>query len=128
MPSRSRGAPPAKQLSRHQRGLDHGHEVNRGRLMTRHVDGRRCWWCNKPMFRDPAKNWDRKPLHADHTRTRARYGIGNTHADRLLHDTCNKQRGNGDHDDERPALIHLAAPILAHDVDLGPLAMGWPWT
>lgn len=98
--------------------------------MNRHVNGKPCWWCGKPMFKDAdkQKNWDGLALHADHSKSRATYGIGRTHADRLLHDTCNKQRGKGDHDDQRPALLAITTNQPTNPDDLGPLVMGWPWT
>lgn len=55
------------------------------------------------MYIDKAKNWDTKPLAADHTHARA---YGGTKADRLLHFTCNSQRGAGDNDENRPARIY----------------------
>jgi hypothetical protein len=42
-------------------------------------------------------------------------------ADRLLHGLCNKQRGDGSHDDQRPALQLVRQPS-----NLGDLVMGWP--
>lgn len=132
MPSRSRGGPkaPAERraasLTTTQRGLGHDHRQNRERLLTRHVDGRRCWWCAKPMFKDAKRNWDGFALEADHTKGRARFGPGKTRADRLLHKTCNIQRGDGTKDHERPALVGTVDTSVL-DTDLGPLAMGWPW-
>jgi hypothetical protein len=129
MPDRSgRGRQPTsgKQRTNRERGLGWEHAQNRERLLRRHVDGKPCWWCGAPMFRDASKNPDREPLHADHTLARSR---GGTTADRLLHATCNRTRGNGDHDDQRPALIaHTAAQTHtdAANHDLGPLAMPWP--
>jgi hypothetical protein len=92
----------------------------RARLLRRHVDGRPCWWCGQPMHRDAQRNWDGRALHADHTKPRSR---GGTTADRLLHDTCNTQRGDGTRDHLRPAAS--GAPADTHP-DLGPLAMNWP--
>lgn len=77
------------------------------------------------MFKAKDKNWDKHPLEADHTRARSRYG--KTRADRLLHKTCNIQRGDGTHDDERPALGLQRVDVTQLDEGLGPLAMGWPW-
>jgi hypothetical protein len=133
MPSRSRGAPrptplpgARRQRSRAQTGLDHQHDLNRGRLMVRHTDGRRCWWCGRPMYKDPKRNFDGHPLEADHSKSRSRYGAGNTHADRLLHKKCNIQRGDGTHDDQRPTLLALTtAPQPTQGAT--PLAIGWPW-
>lgn len=73
-------------------------------MLLRHVDGTPCWWDARPMYRDPKRNWDGKPLHADHSRTRAVHGTSGNQADRLMHDTCNKQRGDGSRDHLRPAL------------------------
>lgn len=55
------------------------------------------------MTKDPAGNWDTKPLAADHTLARAN---GGTMADRLLHSTCNAQRGAGDWDNQRPVVTN----------------------
>jgi hypothetical protein len=65
------------------------------------------------MHAEPQHNWDREPLHADHTTARSK---GGKHAERLLHATCNRQRGNGSRDHLRPAatddlLGHTAMPI-----------------
>lgn len=81
------------------------------------------------MYRDPFRNWDRKPLHADHSKTIARHGIGRTNADRLLHDLCNKQRGDGSRDDQRPALTNADPATLGTGVceGLGELTyFDWP--
>lgn len=78
------------------------------------------------MYRDPFRNWDRKPLHADHSKTIARHGIGRTNADRLLHETCNKQRGDGSRDDQRPALTNTDPAALGPDEGLGELVY-FPW-
>jgi hypothetical protein len=77
------------------------------------------------MYRDPKKNWDRKALHADHSKSRSRHGKTNNAANRLMHDTCNKQRGNGARDHLRPALQHHGNGD--HDpAGLGDLALEWP--
>jgi hypothetical protein len=44
------------------------------------------------MYRDPARNPDGLPLHADHETARAH---GGKQADRLLLATCNMSRGDG---------------------------------
>ena len=106
------------------RGLGHHHQQHRSRLMLRHVDGTPCWWCGAKMWRDPARNYDRRPLHADHSRSRSMYGLGNTVADRLLHASCNEQRGDGSRDDQRPALT--GDRPREHDPDLGELTY-FPW-
>ncbi|WP_182612085.1 MULTISPECIES: hypothetical protein [unclassified Dietzia] len=87
-----------------QRGLGHTHRRNRAGLLAQLHDGTPCWWCGRGMYREPANNPDGRALHADHTRARSK---GNTAgaADRLLHDLCNKQRGDGSRDHRRPALL-----------------------
>lgn len=80
------------------------------------------------MFKDILRNWDRKKLAADHSIPRA---TGGMRADRLLHDTCNKQRGDGRRDDRRPAVTgqhprdRKAYGAMATPVDVGALAMDW---
>lgn len=84
------------------------------------------------MYRDRTKNPDYDPhamrsdgkpdtssgtLHGDHSHGKQNGGV----ADRLLHGLCNKQRGDGSRDDERPALHQIQ-----HVSNLGELAMGWP--
>lgn len=107
------------------RGLGWNHQQNAARLHRTHTDGTPCWWCGKPMYRDPQRNWDHHTLAADHTIARAH---GGTRADRLLHATCNKQRGDGHHDHQRPALTqhphHDPTPTTNH---LAPLAINC-WT
>lgn len=56
------------------------------------------------MTRKAESNWDGKSLAADHTLARAN---GGTMADRLLHSTCNAQRGAGDWDDQRPVATNI---------------------
>lgn len=124
MPSRSRGAP---KLTTAQKGYDHDHVTNRGRLLRRHVDGRPCWWCGRPMYRDKAKNWDGHALEAHHTKSIARHGTGRNRADKLLHKTCNIQCGDGTHDDKRPTATNHV-DVTHTDNGVGNLAMGWPWT
>lgn len=125
MPNSSHRAPRPGSTAR---GLGYNHQQHRSRLLLRHVDGNRCWWCNRPMFRDPARNWDRRVLHADHSRSRSTYGVGNTTADRLLHATCNERRGDGNRDDQRPALTGNADNLNgAVDPNLGELTyFDWP--
>ena len=53
------------------------------------------------MYTQPERNWDKRTLAADHSITRHN---GGTLADRLLHATCNEQRGDGSRDHLRPAL------------------------
>lgn len=76
------------------------------------------------MYRNPENNWDSKALAADHSKSRAFHGTNGNHADRLLHDTCNKQRGNGSRDHQRPAITGRQ-PAGEHETD--PRVMPWPW-
>jgi hypothetical protein len=103
-----------------ERNLGHKHQQQVKKLHRDHIDGTKCWWCGRPMYRDKHLNWDRKTLAGDHSIPRAR---GGTLADRLLHGQCNSERGDGSHDDKRPA---LTGKNLDNDRGLGPLAMPWP--
>ena len=88
-----------------QRGLGHAHQQNRRRLLAKHQDGAPCWWCGRGMYRTASRNPDGLSLHADHTRARSKAASVHDKADRLLHDRCNKQRGDGSKDHRRPALL-----------------------
>ena len=113
----------AARRSTTQRGLGWTHRQHVAGLKARHIDGTPCWWCGQPMFRDPGRNYDGRTLEGDHSKPRSH---GGTRADRLLHSTCNRERGDGRRDHERPALTGrqpTPAPDRAH---LGPLAMRWP--
>ena len=116
MPNKSRGALPT--TTEHRLGWQH--QQQRSKLFVRHPDGKRCWWCGRPMWKKAEKNWDGKPLHADHERSRSKFK--RSIANRLLHDTCNKQRGDGSRDHLRPAL----AQKPDETTQLYPLLMGWP--
>lgn len=120
-----------------QKGLGYDYRVHRARLLTRHVDGTPCWWCGRPMYRDRRKNWDYNPhamrkdgkpdtasgvLSPDHELARSQGGT-NANVTRLLHLTCNKQRGTGTRDDQRPALTHTHRP---EDTQLGYRVFDWP--
>lgn len=112
------------------RGYDQVHRNRVDGMRRNHVDGTPCWWCGLPMYRDRTRNPDYDPnalrrdgkpdttsgvLAGDHPNPDA------PHATRLLHGLCNKQRGDGSHDDERPALRNNTT-----EHTLGNLAMGWP--
>lgn len=91
-----------------QAGLGWEHRRTRGRLLARHQDGTPCPCrvgaecgpscpCRRagyalPMYRDPTRNVDGRPLQADHSIARSQ---GGTKADRLMLATCNASRGNG---------------------------------
>lgn len=100
-------------------GLGWRHQQQRAILMRRLTDGALCWWCNLPMHKDATKNWDGRPLAADHSQARA---LGGMLADRMLHYTCNSQRGNGDRDASRPAIT--GAPVVPPEPVIE-LAMDW---
>ncbi|MDV6278000.1 hypothetical protein R3Q06_31440 [Rhodococcus erythropolis] len=107
-----------------QRNLGWQHQQQRERLLRAHVDGSPCYWCNLPMFRDAASNFDLSALNADHSHARAHGGLK---ADRLLHGKCNKERGDGSRDHLRPAVT--GKPIAQAQSDqeaLGVRVMPWP--
>lgn len=106
-----------------QRGLGWTHRQHVAGLRARHVDGSACWWCGQPMFRDAGRNWDRRTLEGDHSKARS---LGGTRADRLLHSVCNRQRGDGRRDHERPAVTGKPPKAPSAGPDLGTLAMPWP--
>lgn len=76
------------------------------------------------MYRDPALNHDGESLHADHSQARAH---GGTKADRLLHGTCNRARGEGSRDHLRPTLTGEAIGAAESNYEaLGVRVMAWP--
>nr|WP_082933497.1 hypothetical protein [Gordonia sp. 852002-10350_SCH5691597] len=105
------------------RGLGWQHQRTRAQLLTQHTDGTPCWWCGRPMFKQPERNWDTTPLEADHTVSRSQ---GGTRADRLLHSVCNRQRGDGSRDHLRPAVTGSSSAIPPTLGSLGHRAMDWP--
>lgn len=102
-PPRKKPRSPAK--SREARGYGNQHKLRRQILMNQHKEGTPCWWCGSPMYRDKTKNWDGKPLAADHS-TRAASAGGE--ADRLLCFTCNSRRQGGANDHLRPVITGLS--------------------
>ena len=103
-------------------GLGWPHQQAVAELFRNHRDGSPCWWCAKPRYSTKELNWDGRQLAGDHSIPRAisRY----SKADRLLHATCNEQRQDGSHDDQRPALTGVG--VVATGSLLGTLAMPWP--
>lgn len=97
-----------------QRGLGYRHRTQREHLLSHHIDGTPCWWCNEPMFKSQG-------LSADHSQPRS---AGGTLADRLLHSWCNSERGDGTRDHLRPALTGRRAKH--NGADLGHRVMAWP--
>lgn len=125
MPTRKRPNPSA-------RGYDQAHRTRAHHLHVNHVDGTLCFWCGLPMFRDRTKNPDYDPhatrrdgkpdttsgvLHAEHPDGKEEGAV----ATRLMHGLCNKQRGDGTRDDQRPALRRTNTQH-----PLGDLLIGWP--
>ncbi|MDV6271092.1 hypothetical protein [Rhodococcus globerulus] len=107
---------PAKpgKVSPRKRGLDTKHDNQRTHLLSIHLDGTLCFWCGKPMYRDPLRNPDRAPLEADHSTARS---LGGKIADRLLHMRCNRSRGDGRRDHLRPAIANTPGqePLTTRD-------------
>ena len=107
-----------RQQTSTERGLGWRHQQQRAMLLRRHTDGSPCWWCGLPLRKEAAKNWDCAPLAADHSRARS---LGGMLADRLLHSTCNAQRGDGTRDYRRPVLTGVSVEVESRD----DLAMDW---
>lgn len=114
-----------------EKGLGWRHQQAVEQLKRRHRDGSPCGWCGRPMYLDRTRNWDYNPesthplsgvLHGDHSgvsRSEAmRQGLPIPMPDRLLHQTCNIQRGDGGND-------HLAATARGRVSEQ--LGMPWPW-
>ncbi|QMU22515.1 hypothetical protein [Gordonia rubripertincta] len=114
---------PAKHpLTTTERGLGWQHQKQVRSLKAQHVDGSPCWWCAQPMFLAPESNWDKAVLAGDHSISRAN---GGQIADRLLHSTCNKERGDGARDHLRPAVT--GRPIGDSIAEtIGFRLMNWP--
>ena len=123
---------PRRKQTTSEKGLGWRHRQAVDALKRRHQDGSPCDWCGRPMHLDRTRNWDFDPdassplsgvLHGDHARmSRAdamRRGVPIPLPDRLLHQTCNIQRGDGGND-------HLAAAGSGNR-QAEPLAMPWPW-
>ena len=63
----------------------HQHEIPRRNLFYNHVDGTECEYCARPMYHDPARNFDGAALEADHI------GRDKTQPPkRLIHRKCNR--------------------------------------
>lgn len=88
-----------------QRGYGWRHQQQRRKLLAQHKDGTPCSHCGKPMYRDPAKNFDGAPLEAQHADALA------NHADKqraplaseLMHRHCNRSLGDGTRQPPPPA-------------------------
>lgn len=87
--------PQPKRDSTTARGYGHKHQKRRDKLMRALTDGQTCEWCGKPMYRNAKRNWDEAALEADHGKPLANDSSALNLATRLLHRTCNRQRGAG---------------------------------
>lgn len=96
---------PARKKTRQERGYDRRHEKQRERLMRQLVDGAPCGHCGKPMYRDPARNFDGAPLEANHSDPLANYTDKRAAplADELLHRFCNRSLGDYSRQSTPPA-------------------------
>ncbi|OXR46660.1 hypothetical protein B7C42_01635 [Nocardia cerradoensis] len=112
-----------RRLTTTQRGLGHAHRQQVAALLRLHEDGTACWWCGRPMFRDPQRNPDGRTLQGDHSKARS---MGGTIADRLLHASCNESRGDGSRDAQRPAVTGQPVENRRSDEDRARWClMGW---
>lgn len=98
-------AKPARKKTRQERGYDRRHEKQRERLMHQLKDGSPCPHCGKPMYRDPARNFDGAPLEANHSDPLANYTDKRAAplADELLHRFCNRSLGDYSRQSASPA-------------------------
>lgn len=96
--SNQTGTKPKRKLAgTTERGYGWKHQQQRERLLKQHRDGSPCSHCGKPMYRDPAKNFDGATLEAQHADALA------NHADKqraplaseLMHRFCNRSLGDG---------------------------------
>jgi hypothetical protein len=76
---------PQARLTTTQKGLGWAHQKVRAALLRDLIEGTPCEWCGEPMYTN-------QQLEADHSLARSH---GGTRADRLLHKTCNRKRGDG---------------------------------
>lgn len=75
-------------------GLGQRHRVNREKLLRALVDGSPCpGGCGNPIYRDPARNHDHRPLHADHWPIPRAIAGPHALASRLICATCNLAAG-----------------------------------
>ena len=69
------------------------HEVPRKNLLYNLVDGTECEYCARPMYHDPAKNFDGSPLEGDHNDDDGTGKPDKTKPPkRLIHRRCNRQK------------------------------------
>lgn len=92
------GAKPKRKLAgTTERGYGWKHQQQRERLLRRHRDGAPCSHCGKPMYRDPARNFDGAPLEAQHADALANHEDKQRAplASELMHRFCNRSLGDG---------------------------------
>lgn len=92
------GAKPKRKLAgTTERGYGWKHQQQRERLLRRHRDGAPCSHCGKPMYRDPARNFDGAPLEAQHADALANHDDKQRAplASELMHRFCNRSLGDG---------------------------------
>lgn len=123
-----------RKLTTTEKGLGWRHEQAVDDLFVALPDGSPCPWCARPRWKDRTRNHDYKPnstnpasgkLQGDHSAMSRseclRRGLPIPPPDRLLHQECNRQRGDGSND-------HLAAEshnrTPADDIRL---QLPWPW-
>lgn len=80
-----------------ERGYGWQHQKQRERLLRAHKDGAPCSHCGKPMYRDPARNFDGAPLEAQHADPLANHANKRRAplASELMHRHCNRSLGDG---------------------------------
>lgn len=80
-----------------ERGYGWQHQKQRERLLRAHKDGAPCSHCGKPMYRDPARNFDGAPLEAQHADALANHEDKQRAplASELMHRFCNRSLGDG---------------------------------
>lgn len=76
--------PKPPRLTEAQKGLGWPHQKIRRGLLKAHIEGSPCEWCGEPMY-------STQKLEADHVIPRS---LGGTEATRLLHQTCNRKKGD----------------------------------
>nr|DAL41048.1 MAG TPA_asm: HNH endonuclease [Caudoviricetes sp.] len=89
--------PKRKPAGTTERGYGWKHQQQRERLLRRHRDGAPCSHCGKPMYRDPARNFDGAPLEAQHADALANHEDKQRAplASELMHRFCNRSLGDG---------------------------------
>lgn len=101
------------------KGLGWRHKQQRERLFRNHIEGSACELCGRGMFRDPLRNFDQQPLHADHSKPRATHGVHQL-ADRLTHGSCDARAG------QRLGQALLGRSV-SDDTEPEPTRLVFPW-